>query len=89
MGEEDEGEHDDVVLRAVETNLLTETALRGIPAITKVTIREQKQQRFIPGQGFKSITEWELDTVGVSMLEVMSKEGVDATRIQSNFLPEV
>ncbi|KAJ7526580.1 hypothetical protein O6H91_16G013300 [Diphasiastrum complanatum] len=80
---------DDVFLKKIESNMLTEMALRGIPDIQKVFIREHKRQRFDEIEGFKPETEWMLDTEGVNMLAVMCHEDVDATRTTSNHLIEV
>ncbi|GJP85732.1 hypothetical protein CLOP_g15835 [Closterium sp. NIES-67] len=80
---------DDVFLKQVEGNILTEMSLRGIEAIKKVFIREVKQQRYDEERGFATHSEWILDTEGVNMLEVMAHEAVDATRIRSNYLMEV
>ncbi|EFJ10314.1 hypothetical protein SELMODRAFT_128226 [Selaginella moellendorffii] len=87
-GEVDQSD-DDVFLKKIESNMLTEMALRGIPDIHKVFIREHKRQRFDEHEGFKTETEWMLDTEGVNMLAVMCNEDVDATRTVSNHLIEV
>ncbi|CAI5984210.1 unnamed protein product [Closterium sp. NIES-65] len=80
---------DDVFLKQVEGNILTEMSLRGIEAIKKVFIRELKHQQFHEEKGFVTHAEWVLDTEGVSMLEVMAHEEVDPARIRSNYLMEV
>ncbi|KAL3689206.1 hypothetical protein R1sor_015515 [Riccia sorocarpa] len=88
-GEVSEQSEDDVFLKKIESNMLTEMALRGIPDIRKVFIREAKTQRFHEIDGFKPEKEWMLDTEGVNMLAVMCHEDVDATRTNSNHLIEV
>ncbi|CAM6128982.1 unnamed protein product [Calypogeia fissa] len=88
-GEVPEQSEDDVFLKKIESNMLTEMALRGIPDIRKVFIRETKKNKFDEFEGFKPETEWMLDTEGVNMLAVMCHEDVDATRTTSNHLIEV
>eukprot|EP00246_Nothoceros_aenigmaticus_P012765 TRINITY_DN409_c0_g1_i1.p1 TRINITY_DN409_c0_g1~~TRINITY_DN409_c0_g1_i1.p1 ORF type:complete len:1108 (-),score=233.51 TRINITY_DN409_c0_g1_i1:779-3940(-) len=88
-GEVSEQSEDDVFLKKIESNMLTEMALRGIPDIRKVFIRETKKNKFDEVEGFKPETEWMLDTEGVNMLAVMCHEDVDATRTTSNHLIEV
>lgn len=66
---------DDVFLRCIEQNMLTDMTLQGIDAITKVYMNlpdEDKKKRIvITEQGeFKAIQEWILETDGVSLLKV-------------------
>ncbi|KAG4992883.1 hypothetical protein JHK87_026340 [Glycine soja] len=86
---QDESAEDDVFLKKIETNMLTEMTLRGIPDINKVFIKNAKVQKFDENEGFKSNGEWMLDTEGVNLLAVMCHEDVDATRTTSNHLIEV
>jgi DNA-directed RNA polymerase II subunit RPB1 len=88
-GEVSEQSEDDVFLKKIESNMLTEMALRGIPEIRKVFIKEEKKNRFDEIDGFEPEKEWMLDTEGVNMLAVMCHEDVDATRTTSNHLIEV
>ncbi|KAK4764009.1 hypothetical protein SAY87_013447 [Trapa incisa] len=85
----DESAEDDVFLKKIESNMLTEMALRGIPDIHKVFIKNGKVNKFDENDGFKAETEWMLDTEGVNLLAVMCHEGVDATRTTSNHLIEI
>eukprot|EP00253_Pinus_taeda_P007579 PITA_07579 len=80
---------DDVFLKKIESNMLTEMALRGIPDINKVFIKSQKINKFDENDGFRPESEWMLDTEGVNMLAVMCHEDVDATRTTSNHLIDV
>jgi DNA-directed RNA polymerase II subunit RPB1 len=80
---------DDVFLKKIESNMLTEMALRGIPDISKVFIKNITINKFDENGGFKSVKEWMLDTDGVNLLAVMGHEDVDATRTTSNHLIEV
>ncbi|KAJ0096958.1 hypothetical protein Patl1_29179 [Pistacia atlantica] len=85
----DESAEDDVFLKKIESNMLTEMALRGIPDINKVFIKKGKSNKFDENQGFKSEDEWMLDTEGVNLLAVMCHEDVDARRTTSNHLIEI
>ncbi|KAJ7944104.1 DNA-directed RNA polymerase subunit [Quillaja saponaria] len=80
---------DDVFLKKIESNMLTEMALRGIPEINKVFIKNVKIQKFDKDDGFRPHDEWMLETEGVNLLAVMCHEDVDATRTTSNHLIEV
>uniref|UniRef100_A0A0E0KYK6 DNA-directed RNA polymerase subunit n=1 Tax=Oryza punctata TaxID=4537 RepID=A0A0E0KYK6_ORYPU len=86
---QDESGEDDVFLKKIESNMLTEMALRGIPGINKVFIKTGKVNRFEENDGFKTDKKWMLDTEGVNLLAVMCHENVDATRTTSNHLIEV
>ncbi|CAH9094797.1 unnamed protein product [Cuscuta epithymum] len=86
---DDESAEDDVFLKKIESNMLTEMALRGIPDINKVFIKSTKVQKFDVKEGFKAEEEWMLDTEGVNLLAVMCHEDVDAKRTTSNHLIEV
>ncbi|KAK9691541.1 hypothetical protein RND81_09G203000 [Saponaria officinalis] len=85
----DESSEDDVFLRVIAGNMLTEMTLKGIPDINKVFIKQTKVSKFDEQKGFKSETEWMLDTEGVNLLSVMCHQDVDATRTTSNHLIEV
>ncbi|TVU00263.1 hypothetical protein EJB05_54316 [Eragrostis curvula] len=86
---QDESSEDDLFLKKIESNMLTEMTLRGIPDINKVFIKEMKDTKFDGIDGFLSKEEWTLDTEGVNLLAVMCHENVDATRTTSNHLIEV
>ncbi|GFS36008.1 RNA polymerase II large subunit [Actinidia rufa] len=86
---QDESAEDDVFLKKIESNMLTEMALRGIPDINKVFIKSGKLSKFDSDEGFKPETEWMLDTEGVNLLAVMCHEDVDSRRTTSNHLIEV
>ena len=85
----DESAEDDVFLKKIESNMLTEMALRGIPDINKVFIKCGKVNKFDENEGFKPEMEWMLDTEGVNLLAVICHEDVDARRTTSNHLIEV
>ncbi|XP_039787957.1 DNA-directed RNA polymerase II subunit RPB1-like [Panicum virgatum] len=86
---QNESAEDDVVFKKIESNMLTEMALRGILDIKKVFIKEVKVNKFDDNGGFKPVEERMLDTDGVDLLAVMCHEDVDATRTTSNHLTEV
>ena len=77
-------------LKKIESQMLTNLALRGIPDIKKVFIREANVMGLDPvTETFTKKSEWMLDTEGVNLLEVMNHEDVDFTRTTSNHLIEV
>ncbi|CAI9763520.1 unnamed protein product [Fraxinus pennsylvanica] len=86
---QDESAEDDVFLKKIESNMLTEMALRGIPDINKVFIKNSKLNKFDETEGFKAENEWMLDTEGVNLLAVICHDDVDARRTTSNHLIEV
>ena len=66
---------DDVFLRCIEANMLTDMTLQGIEAISKVYMhlpqQDSKKRIVITEQGdFKAIPEWLLETDGVSLMRV-------------------
>lgn len=66
---------DDVFLRCIESNMLTDMTLQGIEAISKVYMhlpqQDNKKRIVITEQGdFKAIAEWLLETDGVSLMRV-------------------
>lgn len=82
-------EEDELFLKKIGSNLLTEMCLRGITEINKVFIKSSKANSFDENEGFKAKVEWMLDTEGVNLLAVMCHEDVDARRTRSNHLVEV
>ena len=93
MGDKEAGPsttEDEVFLKKLESQMLTNLALRGIPDIKKVFIREANVMGLDPVTvTFTKKSEWMLDTEGVNLLEVMNNEDVDFTRTTSNHLIEV
>lgn len=66
---------DDVFLRCIEANMLTDMTLQGIEAISKVYMNlpneDNKKRVTITEDGeFKHISEWILETDGVSLMRV-------------------
>ena len=84
-------EADDTFLKKLEQNMLDEVALRGVPGIRKVFMRQEKQAivTWDDDKGFQPDEQWVLETEGVNLAEVLSFPGVDPTRCHSNDLCEV
>lgn len=66
---------DDVFLRCIEANMLTDMTLQGIESISKVYMNlpneDNKKRVTITEEGeFKHISEWILETDGVSLMRV-------------------
>lgn len=66
---------DDVFLRCIEANMLTDMTLQGIESIAKVYMNlpheDNKKRMVITEEGeFKAIQEWLLETDGVSLMRV-------------------
>ncbi|KAI0242607.1 DNA-directed RNA polymerase II core subunit rpo21 [Massospora cicadina] len=81
---------DDSFLRRLETNMLSEITLRGIPDIKRVFIQTKKNTFINPTQGqFQSREEFVLETDGTNLKQVMYLEQVDPTRIYSNDIAEI
>eukprot|EP00898_Chlorokybus_atmophyticus_P000376 jgi/Chlat1/1339/Chrsp119S01776 len=88
-GESSLDSEEDVFLKKIASSMMTEMALRGIPDIRKVFIRDGKTIVFDNNEAFAYDKEWMLDTEGVNLQAVMSHEHVDQTRTSSNYLIEV
>lgn len=66
---------DDVFLRCIETNMLSDLTLQGIEAISKVymhkpTTEDKKKVLINPDGGYQMISEWLLETDGTALLRV-------------------
>ncbi|KAF7272976.1 DNA-directed RNA polymerase II subunit RPB1-like [Rhynchophorus ferrugineus] len=94
-GEEDVDKmDDDMFLRCIEANMLSDMTLQGIEAISKVYMHlpqtDSKKRIIITDTGeFKAIAEWLLETDGTSMMKVLSERDVDAVRTASNDICEI
>ncbi|XP_003371714.1 DNA-directed RNA polymerase II subunit RPB1 [Trichinella spiralis] len=85
---------DDVFLRIIESNLLTDMTLQGIESISKVYMllpsSDDKKRFVINADGeYQAVSEWILETDGTSLLKVLSDPAVDATRTYSNHICEI
>ncbi|XLU31412.1 hypothetical protein S245_067478, partial [Arachis hypogaea] len=88
-GEIQDDSADDGFLKRIESNMLTEMTLRGIPGISKVFLKSIDVPKFDDNEGFQTHKEWMLETEGVNLLAAMCHEQVDATRTISNHLIEI
>jgi len=94
-GEEDmEKMEEDMFLRCIESNMLSELTLQGIEAIGKVYMHlpqtDSKKRIVITENGeFKAIGEWLLETDGTSLMKVLSERDVDPVRTYSNDICEI
>lgn len=85
---------DDVFLRCIEANMLTDMSLQGIEAITKVYMHlpttDDKKRIVITEEGeFKAIQEWILETDGTALMRVLSEKDVDPVRTTTNDIVEI
>merc|ERR1719239_652979 len=85
---------DDVFLRCIEANLLSDMSLQGIEAIAKVYMHlpttDDKRRIHITEDGeFKAQTEWILETDGTSLTKVLSERDVDPVRTYTNDIVEI
>lgn len=81
---------DDVFLRKVEADLLSQIHLGGIKSISKVYMRHLNRSVVDPNTGgYRPEQEWVLYTDGVNLLSVMSHDGVDFKRTASTDIVEI
>nr|XP_033326312.1 DNA-directed RNA polymerase II subunit RPB1-like [Megalopta genalis] len=85
---------DDMFLRCIEANMLSDMTLQGIEAIGKVYMHlpqtDSKKRIVITETGeFKAIAEWLLETDGTSLMKVLSERDVDPVRTFSNDICEI
>merc|ERR1719357_2030194 len=85
---------DDMFLRCIEANMLSDMTLQGIEAILKVYMHlpqtDQKKRILITEQGeYKAIAEWLLETDGTSLMRVLSERDVDPVRTVCNDICEI
>ncbi|PSN34781.1 DNA-directed RNA polymerase II subunit RPB1 [Blattella germanica] len=85
---------DDMFLRCIEANMLSDMTLQGIEAIGKVYMHlpqtDSKKRIIVTDTGeFKAIAEWLLETDGTSMMKVLSERDVDTNRTFSNDICEI
>ena len=86
---------DDMFLRCIEANMLSDMTLQGIESIGKVYMHmpqnsDAKKRIVITDLGeFKAIAEWLLETDGTSLMRVLSERDVDPVRTYSNDICEI
>jgi len=96
MKEDDEGaDPEEDILRRLEAHMLDDVVLRGVNGVrrafvsTDVLMREKEDGSIIKSKSDDKCREWYLDTDGVNLREVLSVEGVDATRTTCNHFGEI
>ncbi|CAH0392429.1 unnamed protein product [Bemisia tabaci] len=85
---------DDMFLRCIEANMLSDMTLQGIEAISKVYMHlpqtDSKKRIVVTETGeFKAIADWLLETDGTSLMKVLSERDVDPVRTFSNDICEI
>uniref|UniRef100_A0A069DYA6 DNA-directed RNA polymerase subunit n=1 Tax=Panstrongylus megistus TaxID=65343 RepID=A0A069DYA6_9HEMI len=85
---------DDMFLRCIEANMLSDMTLQGIEAISKVYMHlpqtDSKKRIIVTETGeFKAIADWLLETDGTSLMKVLSERDVDPVRTFSNDICEI
>jgi DNA-directed RNA polymerase II subunit RPB1 len=77
-------------LRFIEDKLL-DTILTGVDGIGRVFPREIKEELIYDEKigGYKAISQWILDSEGTNLIDLFTKENVDATRTFSDDIHEV
>ncbi|XP_059081445.1 DNA-directed RNA polymerase II subunit RPB1-like [Tigriopus californicus] len=93
-GEQADKMEDDMFLRCIEANMLSDMTLQGLEAIAKVYMHlpptDEKKRIVITEQGeFKAIAEWLLETDGTALMRVLSERDVDPIRTASNDICEI
>ncbi|KAI9230657.1 MAG: DNA-directed RNA polymerase II subunit RPB1 [Piptocephalis tieghemiana] len=85
----DHDEPEDVFLRRLESDMLHNISITGIPGINRVYMVVKQRTMVSPSGEFDRHPEWVLDTEGCALADVMSVEGVDFTRAYSNSIIEI
>ena len=83
--------HSEDILKSLETAILKDLSLKGIPQIKKVYAKEAKLPHFDPitGAFSNSNKQWVIETDGTNLAEVFLIDKVDFTRILSNDINEI
>ena len=84
---------DDMFLRCIESNILSDMTLQGIDSISRVYMHlpqtDQKKRIVVAPSGeFRAVAEWLLETDGTQLLRVLSERDVDPGRTYSNDICE-
>ena len=85
---------DDMFLRCIEANMLSDMTLQGLEAISKVYMHlpqtDDKRRIVISENGeFKRKSEWLLETDGTALMKVLAERDVDPIRTISNDICEI
>jgi DNA-directed RNA polymerase II subunit RPB1 len=94
MDKDDDGlgsVEEDVFLRQLESTMLNQISLRGVPGIERVFMQQQDKVMIAPDGSIqaKGGKQWVLETNGVNLKAVMTLDGVDFTTTYSNSCVEV
>jgi DNA-directed RNA polymerase II subunit RPB1 len=94
--EEDQADkmEDDMFLKCIEANMLSDMTLQGMEAISKVYMHlpstDDKKRIVLTDLGeFKRISEWILETDGTALMKVLAERDVDPIRTCSNDICEI
>jgi DNA-directed RNA polymerase II subunit RPB1 len=83
------GEDTHIFLKEIESILLNQLSLKGIPEIKKVYMRKQKRKNYNSQNGeLYEFEEWLLETDGCNLASVLTVSGVDYQRTYSNNIVE-
>merc|ERR1719319_1770425 len=85
---------DDMFLKCIEANMLSDMTLQGLEAISKVYMHlpatDDKKRIVLSDLGeFKRISEWILETDGTALMKVLAERDVDPIRTCSNDICEI
>merc|ERR1719509_25055 len=85
---------DDMFLKCIEANMLSDMTLQGLEAISKVYMHlpatDDKKRIVLTDLGeFKRISEWILETDGTALMKVLAERDVDPIRTCSNDICEI
>ncbi|KAH6634233.1 DNA-directed RNA polymerase II largest subunit [Chaetomium sp. MPI-SDFR-AT-0129] len=86
---------DDVMLKRLETHLLDNCILRGVPGIERaflnkgVKLVERADGSQVANKDTPECMEWYLDTQGTSLRDVLTIDGVDTKRTYTNDLYQI
>merc|ERR1719210_1296730 len=85
---------DDMFLKCIEANMLSDMTLQGLEAISKVYMHlpstDDKKRIVISDTGeFKRLSEWLLETDGTALMKVLAERDVDPVRTISNDICEI
>ena len=81
----------DYILQHLESSLLRDLHLLGIPAVKKVFVQQSKIKRYDPITGVldEKQQEWEILTDGTNIKEIFLIDEVDYRRVTSNDITEI
>ena len=89
MQEDESIAEEDVFLRNLESHMLDSISLRGISGITRVFMMEGRRTYEKEDGSYGTRNEWQLETDGINLAEVLTVKDVDPVRTYSNSFVEV